>query len=636
MAGPTVLVVDDDPDVALLCQLHLQQQGFAVQVAGDGAGALAAVAAHHPAVVVLDYMLPDLDGVSVLHALRADPSTASVPVVMLTARTEARDQQSAWEAGVSDYLTKPFDAERLLGAVRTALRDADGVDTALRRREALANLRARDLEALERVVAIVADAGDAIVGVDAAGEVISWNAAATSLFGYEVAEVLGQPIALLAPAAAPEEIADLLDRAVRGGVGGMAETVCQRKDGRTVAVSVSVSPIRDAAGAVDGASLIARDISDRRRADDRFRALVESAPDAIVIVDEVGRIELVNAQTERLFGYERDELVGQSVEVLVPLRYRALHPGHRGGYVGHPKVRGMGAGLDLHGLRKDGTEFPVEISLSPLQTDQGMTVSAAIRDVTERKQADDARAHALLREQEASERLRQVDRLRSDFLSTVSHELRTPLTSITGFADMLVGDWAGFPDDQKQDLVQRISRAGTRLNGLIGDLLDFTRLEGGQLRFVVEPLEVVEVVGDALQRCGPLLADHEVRLVVEDGLQVLADPAALGRILDNLVGNAAKFSAVGTTIDVRAEGTEREVVLTVADQGIGIPPHELANVFQRFYRVGGQSNRRPGTGIGLAIVKEFTEDQGGQVAVRSTEGEGTVFEVTFPRVDVPT
>ncbi|MGK2947850.1 MAG: hybrid sensor histidine kinase/response regulator [Acidimicrobiales bacterium] len=632
MAGPKVLVVDDDADVSLLCSLHLRQEGFEVVTAADGAEAIRLARQERPAVVVLDFMLPDLDGLSVLERLRADASTAEIPVVMLTARTEKHDQQAAWEAGVADYLTKPFEAGRLVAAVRAALHPDGDPELSTRRREALDRLRASDLAALEQQASIVDHADDAIVSTTSAGVIATWNRAATRVYGFERDEVVGQPISVLAPPDQPDTLLEQLHRAGRGEPVGQVDVARQRKDGTVVDVSVSLASMHDASGTVTGVATVHRDVSDRRRADDRFRSLVETAPDAIVIVDELGRIELVNAQTERLFGYERTELIGQPVEVLVPARYRTMHPVHRTGYVAHPKVRGMGAGLDLHGLRKDGSEFPVEISLSPLQTDTGMTVSAAIRDVTERKQADDARAHALRREQEASERLRQVDRLRSDFLSTVSHELRTPLTTITGFADMLVGDWGGFPDPQKQDLVQRISRSGARLNALIGDLLDFTRLEGGQLRFVVEEVEVVDAVADAVQRCGPILEDRRVHLDVPEDVLVLADPTALGRILDNLLGNAAKFSGPGATVSVRASAshTGAETAITVADEGIGIPADELANVFDRFYRVGGQSNRRPGTGIGLAIVKEFTEDLSGRVGVTSIEGEGTEFTVVFP------
>ncbi|MDQ1359412.1 MAG: hypothetical protein QOG44_3785 [Acidimicrobiaceae bacterium] len=871
-AGPPVLVVDDDEAVALLCRLFLERDGFSVFSAGDGAEGLSLARTHAPVAIVLDFMLPDMDGMEVLHALRADPVTDTIPVVLLSARTDLHDQQTAWECGVSDYLTKPFDGSRLVGAVRAAMSPGGDPDRATRRKGAIDRLQARNVEILEQLASIVENSDDAIVAITFDGEITSWNRGARELYGYEADEVVGRPISLLAAPGHVDELPDILRRIGRGERVAHFETLRQGKDGRLIDVSQSISPVQNAQGEMSGAALIARDVTERRRSEDRFRALVETAPDAMVIVNELGFIELVNTQTETLFGYERAELVGQPVETLVPARFRSHHPDRRLGYVsaprfrgmgagldlyglrkdgtefpveislsplqtgrevtvsaairdvterkraeamfrgllesapdaivgvdsngcihlvnaqteqlfgytraellgqpveilvpdqhrrahpghrrqyfaeprtrpmgagldlvarrkdatefpveislssieteegvlvsaairdvtdrkqaedrfrgmveaapdamvivddrgriqlvnaqteklfgygreellgravevlvperfraGHPhdrlkymaapRVRGMGAGLDLYGLRKDGSEFPVEISLSPLQTPQGLTVSASIRDVTERKQAEDAQTHALRREREAIQRLRQVDRLRSDFLSTVSHELRTPLTAIKGFADLLNRDWEGYGDQQKKDFMQRIGFAGSRLDDLISDLLDFTRLEAGQIRFTVEPLDMARVVADAVRRCEPVLERHSVEILTPDDVVVIADPSALARMIDNLLGNAAKFSPAHSTIAVRTRRAGSDVALTVADEGVGIPAGEFDQIFERFYRVGGQNNRQSGTGIGLAIVKEFAEAQGGRVELSSTVGQGTEFTIFLP------
>lgn len=223
--------------------------------------------------------------------------------------------------------------------------------------------------------------------------------------------------------------------------------------------------------------------------------------------------------------------------------------------------------------------------------------------------------------------------MRSDFLSTVSHELRTPLTSIKGFSRLLTGQSARIEEEDKAELIERIAVSADRLDYLINDLLDFSRLERGLLKVLPEALGLVALVTSAVERVGAAVEQHAVVTDVADGLSVFADPVALSRVLENLLSNAAKFSDSGSTITVSARQTATTVAITVADKGAGIPVEELDRIFDRFYRVGGADNRKPGTGIGLAIVKEFTEAQGGHVSVQSVVGQGTEFTVTLPLAD---
>ena len=472
-------------------------------------------------------------------------------------------------------------------------------------------------------------APDAMVIVGPDGRIALVNAATERLFGYRREELVGQQVEILVPDGFRSGHPHLrrryaTDERVRAH-GQNLDLAARRKDGTDFPAEISLSSIETDDGLLVSAAI--RDVTERKRAEERFRGLVEAAPDAMVIVGPDGLISLVNAQTVKMFGYEREELVGRPVEVLVPTRFRDRHPRHREAYGSSLRVRPMGAGLELHGMRKDGSEFPLEISLSPLETDQGVTISASIRDVTVRRRAEEAQSLAFEREREATARLREVDRLRSDFLSTVSHELRTPLTAIKGFAEWLVGAWEETPDERRLEMVTRILHAGGRLDFLIQDLLDFSRLERGGLKVHLAPQRLADVVRETIEHAGPALEDHHIVTELDEEIVVQVDHSALMRVVENLLTNAAKFSPVGSTVRVRSERQDDCVLLAVHDEGMGLEAAEHEKVFDRFYRVPETAVSHPGTGIGLAIVKHFVEAQNGRVEVISEVGEGSEFRV---------
>ncbi len=506
------------------------------------------------------------------------------------------------------------------------------------------------LDAERWLAAIVESSDDAIIGKTLDGIITSWNAGAQHIFGYSVDEVVGKPMTLLIPRDLWHEEEEILRRLRNGKRVDHLETIRVRKDGANIAVSLTISPIRDSAGAIVGISKIARDVTEYKRllereevaraemlAERRFRELIDTAPDAILQVNSRGVIVIANRTAELTFGYSHDELIGMPVDSLVPEAARSKHSAHRKGFETAGVSRPMGLGLDLSGRRKDGTELPVEISLSPIRTEDGVSTTAVIRDVTERKRADQ-QIHSLqqsyLAELETrhkeSERL---NRLKSEFIASVSHELRTPLHTIIGFAELLSEESAGSLNEKQRRFVHHIQTDSEHLLGLINDVLDLSRIEAGGLVVRTEVLALQSAISEAVNAIRPLAAGKRVA-IQEVGIpdaEVLADPLRLRQILYNLLSNGVKFTDPGGEVAVTATVDRDFIRITVADTGLGIPGEECGRIFDKFYQVGNTTvGIRQGTGLGLTICKQLVEIQGGKIWVESEPGKGSEFHFTLP------
>jgi PAS domain S-box-containing protein len=360
----------------------------------------------------------------------------------------------------------------------------------------------------------------------------------------------------------------------------------------------------------------------------RFEALIEAAPDAMVIVDWHCAITLVNAQTEALFGYHRDELVGRPVTTLIPERHHQHHRGHQRSYMRAAEVRPMGAGLELHGRRKDGSEFPVEVSLSPLVTQaEGFVVSSTIRDVTDRKRI----------EAELIDRARALERSNADleqFASVASHDLQAPLRVVAGFVELLRRRYEGRLDDEADEFIRMTLAGVTRMQRLIDDLLAYASVTRSGREEAV-PIDTRAIIASVLEALSDEIARTGATIAF-DGLPTVRSTATqLSQLFQNLIGNAIKFTG-GASPQVRI-WAEREGAfwrLSVQDNGIGIDPEQRERIFEMFQRLH-TAEEFSGTGIGLAICKRVVESHGGDIGVAVAPGGGTIMSFTLPAADMP-
>jgi PAS domain S-box-containing protein len=366
--------------------------------------------------------------------------------------------------------------------------------------------------------------------------------------------------------------------------------------------------------------LLSADISKMGESEVFFRNLLESAPDAMIIVDEHGQMALVNGQALRMFGYERDEMIGRAVEALLPKSQRKSHVGHRSAYGGAPSLRPMGQNLELMGLRKDGSEFPVEISLSPVETDSGCYVSSVIRDVTIRRQMEQDIKAA----QEAAVR---ANKANSAFLAAASHDLRQPVQALS----LLNGALRRTVKDERALLmVENQDASLTAMTNLLNSLLDISRLDAGAVRPEWEEFPMQRLVDRLSPEFGRQAHGKGLEFSSESsGAIVRSDANLLAEIITNLVSNAIRYTEKG---EVRMTCIERDgqCRLEVTDTGVGIESDQLEEIFREFHQCKSPGSSKEGFGLGLAIVRRLADLLDHRIEVESAPGKGSTFTISVP------
>jgi len=466
----------------------------------------------------------------------------------------------------------------------------------------------------------------AIFMLDIDGKVISWNAGAERVIGYKANEIIGKHISIFY---SPQEILEHKPEQELSSATNLGRFESEgwrvRRDGTQFWGSVVTTALRDANKRLQGFAKVVRDLTERKIQEEKFQMIVESVPNGIIVVDSKGKIVHCNTETEKMFDYTKIELLGQPIEILIPPRYRHDHTQSFKEFVKEPVKRQMGEGRDLTGQRKDGSEIPVEIGISPIKTWDGNFILASIVNITERKRIETKLKNAFHQVQLKNEEMEQ-------FVYTVSHDLKAPLVTNASFISFLREDLANKKYQDVEDSLDRLENANKRMKLLINDLLELSRV--GRMALVIDKISMKNMVNDLMSNFVEIIKEKNVKVTIASDLpDIFADKRRMQQVLENLITNAFKyaFEVPEPCLEILFKIENQEYHFCVKDNGRGIEPQYHKKIFQLFQRL---ETNKEGTGVGLSIVSRIIQFHGGRVWVKSQLNEGAEFWISIPKTPI--
>jgi two-component system sensor kinase FixL len=462
----------------------------------------------------------------------------------------------------------------------------------------------------------------AIFITDADGRILTWNRGAERVKGYKASEILGKSVDVCYSQDEIERGLPEKERTIAVRLGRFESEGWQvKKDGSKFYASMVLTALKDENGELRGFGKVVRDLTVQKKQEERFQKIVESLPNGIIMVDRSGNISLCNSDIERMFEYKREDIIGKPIEFLVPERDKEPHRRFRNVYMKNPRKLFMGTTRNLYGQRRDGSEFPVEVGLSPVQTMEGDFILASVVDITERKTIEEELRRAY-------EALRSKSDEMEQFVYTVSHDLKAPLVTSSSFTTFLREDLAANKIDAVMDSLDRIERAHARMKALIDDLLELSRI--GRLRLNLEEVDLNHLIRESLDGLAVKIERSGISVELSADFPVVTvDKNRLQQAFDNLIINALKYGSgnCNPVLKIFWRRTNGEVQICFKDNGIGVDPKYHKRIFKLFQRLDTDDE---GTGVGLAIVSRVAQLHGGRAWLVSEAGKGAEFWMAVP------